>query len=621
MTTATPAFAVVRPRVVVSTTGDSRLLDEVVAELAEEFSTGVVRITGGSGSGKSTALSHVAAICAHDERILFLDEPTQEELDSCPDDRLVVATMVGGAKRGIELALAPWGQDELIEYLLHKHRDACSSVLARLGPAAHGAWMPEVACVVLEQFAAHESLSDPSEALAQYIRERLPKKKSRTVAERYCLAMLVGRGKNIETALVKLSKFRCPQDVRKLFRHESVQYPLAAECLVAALAKGDFTNLRLRLPSELVELVGRRVRDHEFVAQQLTTLLLSGSQDAAHGMAASVLLAADPGWRPPTSQGAWVLSGGIFRKAQWPKIDLSRAVLMSCDFSGANLTSSELDDAWASNAKFDDADLRQASLIRTYAEKASFRRCNLEKARMPNAKLAKADFSEANLAGAALMMADLDEANFSAAVLRNADLSSAQLSRATFDSTNMENAVLRQSNLSGVDLRKASLQGACLEKAILKSVQMEDIQLSDANLCEASLTEAHLTGSVLPKADLRRADLRETGLAEIDWEGADLRGANLQGATFHMGSSRSGLVGSPIACEGSRTGFYTDDIEDLSFKRPEEVRKANLRGADLRGANVKNVDFYLVDLREAQLDRAQRDQARQTGAIVEDYVG
>jgi uncharacterized protein YjbI with pentapeptide repeats len=109
-------------------------------------------------------------------------------------------------------------------------------------------------------------------------------------------------------------------------------------------------------------------------------------------------------------------------------------------------------------------------------------------------------------------------------------------------------------------------------------------------------------------------------LAEINWQGADLRGANLSGATFHMGSSRRGLVGSPIACEGSKTGFYTDDFEDRHFKRPETIRKANLHRADLRGANLAKLDLYLVDLREAKLDRSQIDHARKCGAILEDVV-
>jgi uncharacterized protein YjbI with pentapeptide repeats len=118
---------------------------------------------------------------------------------------------------------------------------------------------------------------------------------------------------------------------------------------------------------------------------------------------------------------------------------------------------------------------------------------------------------------------------------------------------------------------------------------------------------------------LYRATLTGAGLGGIDWPNANLREANLSGATFHMGSSRSGLVGSPYACEGSKTGFYTDDYEDLSFKRPEEVRKANLCGADMRNVRAEGVDFYLVDLRGAKMDRALFEQARNTGAILEDF--
>jgi energy-coupling factor transporter ATP-binding protein EcfA2 len=293
MPTATPAFATVRPRVVVATTGDSRLLDEVIAELAEELSSGLVRITGSSGSGKSTALNHVAAICAHDERMIFLDEPTQEELDSCPDDRLVVATMLGGAKRGIELTLEPWGQDELIEYLLHAHRDACSSVIARLGPAAHWTWMPEVACIVLERFVSDKLLNDPHAALMQHVREQLSSKKLNISVERYCLAVLIGRGQNIETSILKLLKAGCPHDVRKLVRHEMVQLPLAAECLMAALADGKYADLQSRLPVELIELVGRRLQMNESVLLRLSSHLHSSQIEAAYGMAASLLLAAD----------------------------------------------------------------------------------------------------------------------------------------------------------------------------------------------------------------------------------------------------------------------------------------------------------------------------------------
>ena len=87
----------------------------------------------------------------------------------------------------------------------------------------------------------------------------------------------------------------------------------------------------------------------------------------------------------------------------------------------------------------------------------------------------------------------------------------------------------------------------------------------------------------MPRADFRQAILRNAGLADVQWEMADLREADLRNCSFHMGSSRSGLVGSPYPSHGTRTGFYTDTVDEQYYKRPEEIRKANLCGADLRG--------------------------------------
>jgi uncharacterized protein YjbI with pentapeptide repeats len=160
------------------------------------------------------------------------------------------------------------------------------------------------------------------------------------------------------------------------------------------------------------------------------------------------------------------------------------------------------------------------------------------------------------------------------------------------------NARFTRANLSGCDL-----EGIALPKAVFR---------------EADLHGALLTGSKLPGADFRLARLRGAGLAEVEWEGVCLAGADLRSATFHLGSSRSGLVGSPIASEGTRTGFYTDDFDEQDFKSPEEIRKANLCGADLRGARIDGVDFYLVDLRGAHFDSSQAAHFRRCGAILAD---
>lgn len=142
------------------------------------------------------------------------------------------------------------------------------------------------------------------------------------------------------------------------------------------------------------------------------------------------------------------------------------------------------------------------------------------------------------------------------------------------------------------------------------------MRLRGARFDHAHLEQAFLTASVMPRACFRDAKLNDVKVADVDWEGADLRGADLSGAIFHMGSSRSGLVDSFLASEGTRTGFYTDDYDEQNFKAPEQIRKANLRGADLRGANVLGTDFYLVDLREALYDDAQEAHFRRCRAIL-----
>jgi uncharacterized protein YjbI with pentapeptide repeats len=85
---------------------------------------------------------------------------------------------------------------------------------------------------------------------------------------------------------------------------------------------------------------------------------------------------------------------------------------------------------------------------------------------------------------------------------------------------------------------------------------------------------------------------------------------------FHTGSTRSGLVDSSVASEGTRTGFYTDEFCEQEYRTPEDIRKADLRGTDLRGASIGNVDFYLVDLRGARYDATQAVHLRRTGAIL-----
>jgi uncharacterized protein YjbI with pentapeptide repeats len=620
MAVVTPAFAIVRPRVVVKRTGETGLLDDIVAAIAEEYGTGFVRLTGGPGSGKSTALAHLAAVFTYHDHIQFLDEPTEEQLAACSSDHITIAAMPASDGRNMELALQPWGMDELIEYLLVAHHDDCGSIISRLGAAARRQWNPQVACAVLDQFAADYELHDPSDALVVRANALLGNPKQRLAALEYCVAVLTGGTDASVKAVDELAKSNCVSEARNLLRHMPVQLPLAAARIVSLLHKGYFADLEKHLPFELIELVGWQCEANPGALEQLRKSLALQRADAAHPMAASVMLVADPKWRPERPRKSWRLSGGLFRHARWNGVNFFRAHLDQCDFSDAKLDFARFENASLASANLSRASLRGADMTHASASSATFDAADLHDAKMSSATFNNANFTDADLTEANLAQSDLRSANLTQAVLRRADLTLAKLEGAVVTDADFSDANLRQADLAALDLRATSLNGACLEKAILAGAQMEDVQFLHARLFQADLRSAHLTGSSFPAGDLREVDLRGAGLAEIDWEEADLRGANLTGATFHMGSSRSGLVNSPYACEGSKTGFYTDDLEDLTFKRPEEVRKANLRGADLRGAKADGVDFYLVDLREAKLDPPLREQASATGAIFDDLM-
>jgi uncharacterized protein YjbI with pentapeptide repeats len=618
MALAAPAFAIVRPRVVVTRTGEARLLDDVVAEIVEEYGSGFVRLCGGSGSGKTTALAHLAAVFSHNDNILFLDEPTPNELETCSSESVTIAAMPSGSGRNLELALQPWGIDELIEYLLAEHHDACGSVIERLGTTAKARWLPELACVVLDRFAGDSSLVDPEDALMQEIRSQLSTAKQQLAVESLCVFMKIGTIKEWETAQAKVAKTGVPDQVRGMLRHSMVQLPLAGSHLAERLEGRQPWELERLWPAALIDDVGRRCAERDSVLNKLRGAIDSPWSRATQATAASVLCVAQPGWKPEAPRRPWEFQSGVFCNAHWNGVNLFRANLRACDFTGADLSTAKLESANAEAAVFVEARLQESSMIQLSGTGADFRRANLERAKLSKAKLDRALLCEANLSGADLQQTNLSEADLTGAKFSQADLRMAKLIGAKLGDTDFTDADLRGADLSGVDLRSVTLHDACLEGTVLKAVQWEDSHLLNARLMKAKLTGAHLTGTSFPAANLSGADLQRAGLAEIDWEGADLSGADLRESTFHLGSSRSGLVGSTIACEGSKTGFYTDDFEDMTFKRPEEIRKANLRRADLRGVKADGVDFYLVDLRDAKLDQKLLEQAQGTGAILYD---
>jgi uncharacterized protein YjbI with pentapeptide repeats/energy-coupling factor transporter ATP-binding protein EcfA2 len=609
----------VRPRVWSLETGEAIRLEDEIGRLIQKGHDEQIGLIGGPGSGKTTALRHLATVLPPWAvvRVKLVDDPREyTDIVAGGDDHAQFVISAGSQlpadPRRLSYHLTSWSQDDLIEYLLAVHGNHCASVMSRLKAAGDGNFIqgiPELWTVVLDQMALDESVDSVRTALTRVLEAWFTEHPDvRQFIEDFCILAI---GKNFNLVLnIPHSKLtgETPQKERhvaellRLIRHRPVGLLLAARQIASGVEKSFLPSidLSLQLPYDLIKETARLIAGNTLALEHLRAWINRKDRDAVHPLAASLLHMIAPGWRPgPDCRPR--LNGAYLARAAWSGVDLAGVDLESVDLNEADLNSANLERSLASRAQLQGADLRRAVLDSCVAIHA-----DLGKADLRAARATAANFQRASLAGARLMDADL----------RRADLQKADIEDADFTSANLEKAILK-----GLKLSLALFSGARFGGADMRDCNLENLVLTTPDFHSADLRGALLTGSRMQQANFLGANLGNAGLAEIDWPDADLRNSDLRGASFHLGSSRSGLVGSPIACEGSRTGFYTDDYDDHEIKPADEIRKANLRGADLRGAEVEGVDFYLVDLREAQYTQVQGEHFRHCRAILDDCGG
>jgi uncharacterized protein YjbI with pentapeptide repeats/energy-coupling factor transporter ATP-binding protein EcfA2 len=581
-----------------------------------------VALVGPPGAGKTAALRHLAATLPPDSPVVLVDDDGSFRVGQGAHgkDRVFITAARRPPLRGdsVVLGLAPWDTDHLIEYLLATRRDRCTSVMNRLkdAPPADLSGLPELWSAVLDAMAADGSLATPAEALRHVLAARLGDHYLRHLATDFCVERVL-RAPTAEPPPDPPGYFRHVDPlVARLIRHHAVQVILAAQRIVwdlpGAAAVPEY--LDRPLPPELVREVAALAAFRPRVMRALRGFVCA-PRPMTHATAATILHATRTGWRPDGIATPHLARASL-AGANWPGINLSGAALRGADLSGAALAASDLDDAAAGAAVFRGACLRGAWLRRLRAACVDFGGADLAESCADRAHLDGANLSAADLSGASFRAAYLRNANLEAARLVGTDLRDARLDHAVFGGADLTGADLGGASLAGVDLCGAVLSGADFSGARLTECDLQGVRFRNAHFRKADLSGADLTGCFMPGADFRRAVLCRTGLADVGWHDADLRGADLTGASFHLGSARSGLVGSVVPCEGSRTGFYADEYEEQYYRPPEEVRKADLRGADLRGARVKDTDFYLVDLRGARDGAEQARHFRQCGAIL-----
>jgi uncharacterized protein YjbI with pentapeptide repeats len=607
-----PQRAPVVPRARRLPGGDVLPLEQIVMQFVRHGERGVIHLGGGPGSGKTTALRHLAAVLPRDPNVLLFDgEGPHKLLELCSDHLIVIsAPRHVGNLRLADVQLTGWCDDDVIEYLLAAHPQHCKSIMARVraneanedDDAARLGGSPMLWRIALDEFASDESLRFVASAVRKRVFDLLETHRCATAAMVWCL----------KRARRQQPIFELPEAVMPILSQPAVQALLGAEHLADLLSLGRITDELNELPRELIRETAILVRARAAAQAQLAKCVWRGG-DGVPG-AASILAAVDPDWTPNVLQIN--LSKALLERVKWPGIDLSSAKLAHAALAHADLAGADLTHAAAWGADFADAKLRRAEMRFLQASGARFVGADLASAVLAEADLTVADLARANLANASLRGADLSGATLSGACCLGAKLANASLVGTTLKGADLTRADFTGARFEQTRLTDATLAGACFRDAQVKRCDLEGLRADGLDFAEADLSLSLLSNSVLPRVTFRNAKLRKTGLAGIEWEGADLRRADLRGATFHLGSCRSGLVGSAVPCEGSRTGFYTDELDEQQFKSPEEIRKANLCGADLRGAKVRGVDFYLVDLRGARYTTRQARYFRKCGAIL-----
>lgn len=651
----------VRPRVVSQSTGDSLYLEDALEPFLSSAESGAICIFGGLGSGKSSALRYLSGRLPKTPIVELLDEPTRERVAESADRMVVIYSAMEplDVPHLATFWLGPWGEDEALEYLLAFHKDRCASVMQRLRRRV--VETPELLTIVLDRMAADESITDVEAALRRHLDHRIPPRFRRQAAA-LCFRRTVqpeAPGKDevslwgYRGILGFLLGFGISREDIRLLRNPSVRLMLAAERLAGHGQETVFHGgLSTNLSPELIRKAGALVAGRPGVVAALESFIRT--RVVCQPMGVSLLHAADPTWRPPDEGPFCWFWGAHLSGVQWPRLklpdgqftkanlsraDLRESMLNNGTFKEANLRGAVLRGASLPLVTADDATLAGADLSHTLASGTSFVGANLAGANLTSALLVGALFHGSDLRGAnftranlkrTLFRADLDGHGMSEllqrvwskgyksigplAALLPRSREQTQIGDADFTGADFEGAFLQK-----LDLRDAVLEGARFREARLEESNLEGVRIPGARFEDARLNKTLLTGSFMPGASFRGADLRDAKLADVEWEKSDLRDADLRRATFHMGSSRSGLVfGEPS--EGTRSGFYTDEYFDQSYRSPEEIRSASLRGADLRGAIVLGTDFYLVDLREAIFTPDQEEWFRRCGAILETRV-
>ncbi|MCA8923577.1 MAG: pentapeptide repeat-containing protein [Planctomycetes bacterium] len=553
--------------------------------------------------------------------------------------RLVEERVPPAGRARVQVTLAPWGQDDLIELLgSEAYREQRAAVLGRL------AALPGI----------EEPLRRPWSA--------------RLLIEAVC-ALAPGEPPTLAKVYANVLDALCPTtlDVLRdlsgtaLTRRELGRFPLELEREAA-----EELSLLLQTPREVAEHMVREdaPTPTEFEAE-LGTLLLPGL--ASFVQAGECVRWLTQGEEPPPLRPDWVpffpdlagpellrtltrwlsepnppvhadgamatilhacgqalpfgrrqllVQGAILRGVAAASADLSGSRFENANLAGADLTGADLRGSSWSQCCLDGA--RGAELV---ADASWWRGCALADASFPRSQSRGLRCESCDLPGSDWSESRLQDTRFEDCDLSRATFRGAQLAGCTFDRGRLDGATFSGARVSHgrfeyLDLSAADLGGARLERTVFVRCGLAGVHLGLAGAAEGEWLVCDLSGADFAGVPLPKARFCRCLANGADFSRCDLRDAVFEEVRFELGSTREGLLLGEPASEGTRSGYYAEGTTDDAWATQPDLPLASFREADLRGASFSG-SLFRLDLRGATLDPELRARAKREGALLD----